>query len=263
MKIAVHAAYGTSSEETGVIFLLAKYLNRFFPDMIQLRCSGAFSHCDRDAESQWKRGLETCFKCMHEQKELSGWADLRLLDLTSYLSASEVLETRKWISYASTEELLQSTYDGIQPSELIGGSFKNRFGVETPNLANRNHEQVARRYMLAALRTSLAAKTFAAKEQPDLTFIAGADDFISRSTMEQLKAAKLQSVVFYWDLAGHVIKIVHPRVNSVYSCGIVIEGLSSMRSDVKTWPTELLSMIDEIISFLEIDIHQIPVRVAR
>ena len=268
MKIAIHAPYGALSEETGVIVLLARHLQRAVgeragAEVVQLRCSGAFSLCDRDAEGQWKRGIDTCFRCMHEQRELAAWGDFRLADLTSFLSASQVIETRKWISYATTEELLASSFDSVVPSALISGSFKNRFGVDVPNVSNRNHEQVARRYMLAALRTSLAARRFVQRERPDVALVAAADDFISRSTAAEFAKGGVSTAVFTWDIAARVIKIQHPTNGAVFSCALVLEGIASMRSDARTWPAELASMLDEIVAFLEIPSPQIALKVAQ
>ncbi len=262
MKIAVHNPFGSLSEEAGVIYLLARYLRRIFPEIVQLRCGGAFSLCDRDAENSWRRGFHTCFQCMQDQSDLAGWADLGVASLTSYLEAEELIETRKWVSFADAESLAEISFKGIVPFPYIRGSIKNRFGIDDPQLHNHHHEQMVRRLMLSAVRTCLATRRFNDQFKPGLSIVAGGDDFVSHSVLGQSRSQGIPVALVRWDIAGRAVKVFHPQSNEVFSCGLVLEGLSSMRGEIKTWPLELLNIIEDLAAFLDINTHQLPLPVA-
>ena len=200
MRIVVHSPFGSMSEETGVIYLLARYLRRVFPDIAQLRCSGAFSLCDRDAESSWRRTFHTCFRCMQDQRELAAWADINVRDLSSYTAPAELLDTRRWISFLPVEALSDAAYNGVMAFPFIRGSLKNRLGVDDPQAPNRRHEQMVRRMLLASVRTWLAMRRFNEQHRPDLMIVAGGDDFISHSVFAQCRSQCVPTALVRWVL---------------------------------------------------------------
>ena len=200
---------------------------------------------------------------MQDQRELAAWADLSVADLSSFMSPHDLTETRKWISFVAVDTLPEASFKGIMPYPLIRGSVKNRFGVDEPQLHNRHHEQMVRRLMLSAVRTSLAARRFNEQFRPNLLLVAGGEDFISRSVSAQSRSSGIPVSLVRWNMSERAVKILHPHKDEMFSCALVLEGLSTMRGEVKTWPLELLTIIEDLSKFLGIDAHQLPLEMAR
>ena len=117
--------------------------------------------------------------------------------------------------------------------------------------------------MLSAVRTCLAARRFNEQYKPNLAVIVGGEDFISHSVLAQSRTQAVPVALARWDMAGRAVKVFHPSSDEVFSCALVLEGLSSMRGDIKTWPLELLSIIEDLVGFLGIDAHQLLLQMAR
>ena len=262
MKILVHAPFGTASEETGLLYLVLKYLRRTYPEITQLRCGGTFSICDRDADTFWKREVSTCFRCIQDQKDLAQWGELGTTDLSSHLIPEELIRTRKWIAFAKTEELLALRYEDIHPYPLVRGSFRVRFGVEEPNLSNKHHEQIIRRQLLSAVRAILSTRRYLARGLPDLALIVKGDDFISASVGSECDRAGVATSRFRWDIESRQVHVSHSARPDRFLCSLVLNGLPTMRTDMKTWPPEILTIVHEVSQFLGIDPNQAPRKAA-
>ncbi len=263
MKIAVHAPFGSGCEEIGVIAILTKYLKRIYPDITRLRCSGAFSTCDRDGDTQWRRGFLNCFKCMQDQQEIAKWEEVGLSDLSSFISADEIRESREWITHAHIDELDNIQFGGISPYPLVKGSFHNRFGAEEPNLSNRHHEQVLRRQLLSAVRASFGMKRFLKETRPTMVIAAQGTDFISQSLFSQAAALKVPVASVKWDLSSRMVKVIHPYSGEEFTCELVLNNVAGMRADIATWPRELLGIVEGLTTFLGLESQQIPLQMAR
>jgi hypothetical protein len=260
MRIAIHAPYGSSSEEVGLLYLLVKYAHKFGHEFVQLRCGGTFATCDRDADTHWKRDIATCFSCIQDQRELAQWAEITASDLSSNLAPNDLLETRKWVSFAHLDDLTTASYHDITPFPLVKGSFKNRFGIEVPNIGHKHHEQVVRRLLLSGVRASLAARRFFERYAPELILIVGGDDFISASVAAESKRKNIPQAVFKWDLHARQVKVSSPKRDQEFSCSLVLNGLPTMRTDIRTWPPEVLSIVEEITAFLDLQHGDAPVQ---
>lgn len=263
MRIVTLAPYGDGGEEGGVLYLLANYLRTSFDDVYQLRCNGVFSSCDRDAENGWKRSFQSCFSCMHQQSRLSEWAGLGLQELSHYLNSDEIERTKQWAYSVPTSQLLEAKIGDTELWSLISGSFWNRFGVEKPDLAVTNQEQFVRRAILSALRMTIATKRFSEAFQPNYAFVSGGWDIITKSFIRQAKIHGTNAVTFKWDLGSRAIHVVHPVRNTVMACQLVLQGLTKMRADPKTWPYELTKAVEDILMFLGIAEGQLMLPVAK
>lgn len=252
MKAVIGSPFGSLSEESGLIYLLANYIRSAGVDTVQLRCNGIFSLCDRDAESNWRRGIESCVSCMSDQGSLAAWSGADIRDLSLFLAPFEVEQTKRWMYTISDEELSTVEFRGIVPWHTAKNTFFFRCGVEVPDPANKVHTQVARRLLLSALRMRLAARRFLEHEAPTLVLVAGGRDFISRSLIEECVANSFGHVLFQWQLDERCVRIHHPRKPEALSCELVMNRITSMRADFRTWPLELMTILDDILQFLEI-----------
>lgn len=252
MKIALFSPYGALSQETGLLYVLGNYARRFSPDIVQVRCNGIFSMCDRDAERGWTRSMSTCFRCIGEQRDLARWSGAGVAELSRYLTPLDIESTKRWIVGVPTEQLPWASFDGQNFYALALGSWQNRFDVSRPDLANPLHEQTLRRFMLSASRAYRAAGAFLEQESPNVTFVAGGEDFLSRAFVAQARALKFDAVVCAWDVARRAVMVSHPRREETVPCGLLLDGLVDMRSDAATWSPDLIRILDELLAFLDI-----------
>lgn len=263
MKISVFVPFGSHSQESGLMYLLANYLKVTYPEVVQLRCNGMFSVCDRDVDESWSRGIRSCFACIADQRALSDWSSLPVQDFSAFLMPDDVRSTKSWIDTVAAENLMQAEYRGLPLFSLCKDSFANRFGAAPFEARNKSHEQFARKMLLSAARTCHAAEQFQNRFAPDLTIVSSGRDFISQSFVTVSRALKRDVSVFRWDVGSRSIHISHPRIDKHIACELVPEGILGMRSDYKTWPAEVLSIVQGILGFLEVGQGQLKLPIGK
>jgi len=69
--------------------------------------------------------------------------------------------------------------------------------------------------------------------------------------------------LFKWDLTARSVKVQHPVTNRQYVCPLVFEDITAMRADSRTWPWEILRILDEIMAFLDLSSNQLELPIAR
>lgn len=250
MKVVLSTPLGHQGQETGLVYLLANYMGAASTELMNLRCNGIFSLCDRDAENSWRRNIDSCIKCTKEQSSLSDWAGFGSEDLSKYLPASEVERTKRWILTVPTSELATTSLDDSMPYEMVKHLFRARFGQETPVESNKQHEQFLRRAILSAARMTIAARRFLFAHKPNMVFVAGARDFITAALAREANRLNVDTVLFRWNLDSRAIAIHHPKNGKVLQCELVTSGVTQMRPDARTWPLEVISTLDDILGFL-------------
>lgn len=252
MKVVVSTPLGQLSQETGLVYLLANYMSAASTELMNLRCNGIFSLCDRDSENGWRRTIDSCLKCTKEQTSLSDWAGFPSEDLSKYLPASEVERTKRWILTVPTSDLATTKFDDAVPFEMVKHLFRARFGQELPVETNKQHEQFVRRAILSAARMTIAARRFLFAQKPNMVFITGARDFITDALGRESARIGLDTVLFRWNLDARAIAIHHPKNGKILQCELVTSGVTQMRTDARTWPLEVVSTLDDILGFLGI-----------
>lgn len=263
MKIAILAPLGSSHQEVGVVALVANYLRSIYPEVSQLVCNGVFSVCDRDIESNWGRALDHCQRCISDQSSVGAWGNLQFLRLSSFISSNEIWDSKRWISSLEPKDMLQVNFRGLTLHDLCLGTLSSRFGVSEIDPANKQQSQFLQRLLLASLRMCIATRNFNNRFRPDLTLVAGGQDFISRSFLKQTQTDKRPAALFRWEVAARSIKVFSPYSQETYSCDFVLDDITSMRSDSSTWPSELTSALDKLLQFLDIPLGQQRLPLAR
>ncbi len=257
MKIVVVVPFGSHSQESGLLYLLANFLRGTYPEVIQLRCNGMFSVCDRDVDNSWTRGINSCFACMADQRALSDWSGLPVQEFSSYLSPDDIRNSKQWASTLPSTQLDQAEFRGVPVFEICRQSFANRFGTAQYDVNNKSHEQFLRKLLISAVRASLATQRYQQSYAPDISLVGGGADFITASFVNVVRGMKRDVSVFRWDMQTRSIRITHPRTDKTFSCELVPEGVLGMRSDTKTWPRELNGIVQEVLEFLGIAGNQL------
>lgn len=257
MRVLVFSPYGSMTPESGVIYLVVNYLSRMFPEIYQLRCNGVCSLCDRDGEHNWQRDISSCLMCVRDQQELSDWSEIKMLELSRFIKPDQVIRSRRWVNGLPTESLTKAEYDGERVFDWCVSSFSARFGTPMPDLRNLNHEGVARRLMLSALRVRQACERLHQEVQPNLVFVAGGEDALSAALSAGCKKQGIGVVRFVWRISERLVQIHHPDRDDMLACEFFLDDVSAMRKDPETWSPELIKVLHEVLEFLGIDESQL------
>jgi hypothetical protein len=250
MSVLVFSPYGLASEETGVLALLANFLRQSNYAISALNCNGAFSLCDRDGENAWRRGVRSCFSCLHEQRSVARWAGLPTHEISTFISPEEVNATKRWslgITHQNFERIL---FEGQPMFPLVRHSFFARFGVGHPEVTSEEQLETLRRLMISSARMYLGSRRFFAAHETHLVLVAGGVDYLSASFARAARDAGVGVAQFRWDMLTRSVQVSHPAAEAPYSCPLVFEDVTSMRADSRTWPGEIVRIIDELMVFL-------------
>ena len=263
MNVCLFVPFGSSSPESGMVYLIGKYLLSLGHQIQVLRCDGAFSLCDRDAEDTWRRNVTSCFSCMREQQQFAQWGEFGLTELASFLKPPDIEMSWRWVVERSTERLLEETFEGQRLFQTVQQSFINRFSANQPDIKNKQHDAYLRRLVLAAARMHLAARRFVTSALPNIAAVAGARDFLSIALLSELKNAQRDGIIFQMHVAERSIQVIHPGKQQALSCDLLVEDVTRLRSDVRTWSRELILMLDSVLEFLDIDPVPVAFSIAR
>jgi len=263
MKLVTVTPFGGMSQEGGIISLLSIYLGQLGFDVTQFSCNGAFSSCDRDSSRTWQRRMQSCTDCMAEQQSLASWSGQKREVLSAYLSPQDIVATRRWMLGRTDQQVFHSRYEDFEVRELTPGTFSKRFGFMLPDETNKQHVEFLRKIALSSVRAGLASRSFLVKRRPDVAFVAGAEDFISRAFEVAANKSSIDLVRFRWESGSRYIKIFRPGNSSVYPCEILLDSVASLGPDMNSWPAEVLQMIDEILDFLGLSQFQLQLPIAQ
>ncbi len=263
MTVIVHAPFGLSHKESSLIYLFANYLKTINISVSQVSCNGAFSLCDKDEETGWKRTIDSCMNCLHNQKSLASWSDVASLDLSKFINTDEIILTRRVINEMQVSDFKKMKFGNISIFDLCIESIRLRIGNINPDFNNKRQEQLIRRFMLSAVRMCMAVKRIVNIKRPDMSLIVSGEDYITRAYLEQAKVLKSRAILFKMDLHERCIKIHNSTDSSVFTCPMMINDVTTMRADVNSWPKELTAMMYDIAEFLDVSDSQISLPLAQ
>jgi len=195
--------------------------------------------------------------------QIGKWANLSFLRLSSFLGPQDIYESKRWIVALRDEELKQVEFKGLNIFELCSGTLAARFGSSQIDIKNRNHCQFLRRMLLAALRMCIATRKFNDQYMPQFSIVAETDDFMSKSFFAHSRAQNKMVVPFRWDISARAVRVTHPLSGQYFNCNFVLDEVTSMRADVKTWPSELINVVRDLLAFLDISETQLSLPLAR
>ncbi len=263
MSIAFFSPYGLASEETGVLALLCSYLRQSNYAVNSLQCNGIFSLCERDAENGWRRGVRSCFSCMHEQSAVARWSGAEIHELSRFLDPDEVSESRRWSMALSRKTFEALPYGDLNVLPLVRDSFVARTGRDSIENASDEEFDTLRRMMLSSVRAMLASKRFLKTKDIQLGLVAGCRDNVSAAFVAGAQSAGVAVAEFRWDILSRSVQVTHPAADKAFSCPVVFDDVTEMRTDARTWPGEIIRLVDELMVFLEISTSQLQLPLAQ
>lgn len=267
MRIALHTPFGSVSQESGLLYLLANYLTSLAGDapgheLLQLQCNGAFSLCDRDADRDWKRGLHSCLSCMKDQETLAAWGKVPFVRLTSFLSPEDIERTKRWALLVNANDLEKAEFDGLSVYQLVAATLQLR-GKNGGAISGGLDQQVVRRLMLSAARMIIASHRFLTSYNPERVFVASGRDFLSSCLAAVCEVRSVELVTFRWSLEDRAIRIDRNDGSDPLKCELILEGLPLLRSDYRTWSATLLTILDSVLEYLRLPRVMAPAASAR
>ena len=257
MKLALFAPYGINGHATGLMHLLANFLRPLCQEALEVRCNGIAKICDRDLSTGGARTLSSCMSCMHEQAALAEWSALSMHDLSQHLSPLEITDTVRWILGLKGSELRVAEFRGIRLFQLCAESVARR------EIALQNDTNLLSSHLISALQLALATQRFSRTERPDLALVSGGNDFITSTFLSQAREAGIRCATFVWDEASRSVNINHPHKAESFPCDLVVDDVLSLRSDLKTWPKEIVKVLEQISMFLGVSPDQLALPIAQ
>jgi hypothetical protein len=250
MKLALFSPYGLVHSEAGVLYLLANYLLKHGADVVQLRCDGAFSTCGRDSKVAGGRNVMSCARCIGEQRALANWASSKSREMSSFLVSDDVLQSSKWLSSVNTADLMRAEFRGVNLWSVCADEFKARFPESVVAELSAREEECVRQLFISYVHATVACERFMAGVVPDLHFVAGLVDPLSRAYMQQAHASGGDVAMFLYDTTEEAIVVESARTGARYTTKLLLSGITSMRNDPRTWAPEVTAIVHEILTFL-------------
>lgn len=263
MKIISFTPYALQTREAGLITMIANYMRAYDLPVTQIRCNGVVPTCDRDASEGWQRSATSCLSCMAEQSKLGRWGEQQVEDLSPYVTPADVDDTKRWMLRLGKLELLGAEFEGLPLSRYCRSSFNARFGTDRPDIMNRATELTVRRMLLSAARMTRAVRRFAQTQRPDYALIASGEDYLSAAFSASLRDRRVKVSVFAWNKINNEIVVENPVSGKVASYPLVFDDITQLRKDLRTWPTELTRLLEEVLAFIDLAPSQVSLPLAR
>jgi len=250
MKLALFSPYGLTYNESGLLYLVANYLLKAGADVVQLRCDGALSACGRDRTIEGDRNALSCSRCVAEQRALAQWATSKSRDLSSFLVADDVMQSSKWIASVHTADLARAEFRGVNLWDVCEQEFARRFPNSSLSTLSAKEEQELRALYVSVVYAIVGSERFISMVTPTIHFIAGGDDALARAYINNARAQGGDIVLFSYDPSEEAVVVQSSETNLKYMTKLLLNGITSMRSDPRTWAPEVTALVHEILTYL-------------
>lgn len=250
MKLALFSPYGLSHSEAGLLYLVGNYLLKRGADVVQLRCDGAFGICGRDTKVPGGRNVMTCARCIGEQKSLASWISCKTKEVSSYLVSDDVVQSAKWLSSVKSCDLSRAEFRGVNLWSVCAGEFALRYPETSVSELSVAEEASLRQLYTTYVHAVVAAERFITAASPTLHLVAGKQDPLARAYVSQAHASGVEVGVFFCDTVEEGVVVESHQTGERYVSPLVLHGITSMRSDPRTWAPEVTATVHEILTLL-------------
>ncbi len=202
MKLAIFSPYGSFQRESGLMYLVANYLDKQGGDVAQIRCDGAVPACGRDKKHQSGRTPFACLQCMGEQKALAQWANIKSRDLSSYIVPDDALKSAQWISSISKSDLLRIEFRGVRLWDVCEKEFPARWNIESLEKLSPAEERDLRFLYVAYVHTAVSSERFLTSWKPTLNFVVNSSDPLAQAYLSQVRRHGGDAAIFTYEAIG-------------------------------------------------------------
>ena len=250
MKLALFTPYGLLSRESGLLYLVANFLQKNGADVVQLRCDGAQPACSRDKLHPGGRTPFSCSECMSEQRALTQWAGVKTKELSSFIVAEDVLKSAQWISSVKSADLFNVEFRGNNLWGVCSAEFLSRWGLEAGQEMSVQHEDNLRTLYITYVQTCLAAESFVSTWSPTLSLVASPSDQATQAYITQARKAGSEVALFSYQSVDDSIVVGSLSSAESYTTKLILDGITSMRNEPRTWAPEVTAVVHELLTFI-------------
>jgi hypothetical protein len=250
MKVALCAPYGSLHKESGLLFLVANYLAKSGSDLVQLRCDGAVPACGRDRGAGVERSPFQCARCIGDQGSFASWAGASVRELSHEILPEDVMTAATWIQGVASGALERVEFRGVNLLSACRSELAMRWEALDFAALTEVQELDVRALFLSYVRMAVASERFLSRTRPNLALVSSIRDPLSHAFVLQAKQAQVDTVVGWYKAESQTVGLESLATRQSYSTSIVIEGLTTMRSDPRTWGPEITAMVHEALTFL-------------
>lgn len=250
MRLALFTPYGVSSNEVGLLYLVSNYLSRQGAQVALLRCDGAVPACARDRFSGIQRTPFQCSRCSNEQRALAAWGGIRIRDISAETHPDDIVTSSAWLHSVPVESLGRVEFRGVNLWAVCQGEFAQRWSDVDFSKLSTPQEQDLRSLFASYVRVVIASERFLAACKPTLVFTSAATDPFVAAYLTQVATIKAETAVFSYDDSTQCVVVEALATGERYVSNLVLESVSSMRPDPRTWGPEVTAVTHEILTFL-------------
>ncbi len=250
MKLSIFSPYGQLHKESGIAYLVANYLTRSGAEVAVLRCDGAVPACGRDRNGSTVRTPFQCARCVNEQQSLASWAGGRIRDISADTAAEDVLKTAQWLRSVATQDLYRVEFRGVNVWSACRAEFGARWEDVDVSRLSAAQERDLRALFSSYVRICVASERFFELYKPSICFATSVSDPLTRGFVSQAQVAGVDVAVFSYDADEELVTVTSLNGERRYSTSLVLEGVSTMRPDPRTWSPEVTSVVHEVLTFL-------------
>ena len=250
MKLSVFSPYGLLHKEGGLLYLVSNYLAKNGADVALLRCDGGVPACGRDRNGAVVRTPFQCARCANEQRSLALWSSIRMRDVSAETTPDDVTKTASWLQAVPSDSLLRVEFRGVNLWSVCRSEFGMRWNDVDAAALSEAQESDLRRLYASYVRVAVASERFFAATKPTLALLTSLRDPLAHAFLAQARSATIDTAVFSYDPEDEVVVVESVATNERYTTKLVLEGISSMRADPRTWAPEVTAVVHELLTFL-------------
>jgi hypothetical protein len=185
-----------------------------------------------------------------EQRRLSDWADVQAYELSAFVTSEDKLQSAKWMASVQRADLERAEFRGINLWQVCRNEFAQQTGLDALDDLSALHEQLLRELYVAFVQAAVAADRFVVQWAPTLSFVAHTSDSMTHAYLSQLGEKAIDCATFMYDGAEESIIVESAKSQERYASKLILDSITSMRSDPRTWAPEVRAIVNEIMSFL-------------
>lgn len=250
MKLALFSPYGLVHRESGLLYLVANYLAKSGAEVVQLRCDGALPACGRDRKGARVRTPFQCARCMNEQRSLSAWAGAQCRDISSFIVPEDVRKTVEWIQGVAVSALERVEFRGVNLWSVCFDELRMRWDEIDSSALTEAQQVDLRELYVAYVRAAVASERFIEQWKPDLTVLSSIQDPMAHAYLLQAKLANIDAAVCSYVQDEEVVVFESLARKDRYATALVLDGITGMRTDPRTWGPEITAMVHEVLTYL-------------
>lgn len=250
MKVSVFSPYGVVVRESGLVSLLSNYISKRGAEVAQFQCDGGLPVCGRDKHGGMVRTPYQCAQCMGEQGELVVWSGVTGRKLSKHIVPEDVRTTFEWLLNVSADQLSRLEFRGVNLIGVCTAEMSERWQYFDVDSLSEPQERDLRALFHAYVRTAVATERFYQNWKPQLAIVTSIQDPIVHAHATQLQRSGVDVAVCRYDGSNDVVVVESPFEQTQYSTPLVLERITSMRSDPRTWGPEVTAMAHELLTFL-------------